>query len=573
MSLKKLFSILSVTVALCLCTINVSAENPTSTASETENVEALFDDSSTGYYTDFNASYFDTSAQTFTTSNTFSSVGGTAATQTIWTKVKSASTKNIAFGYVFTKHGGGNWDTSAIKKGAYIEVAYKKKSLVGNSDIYLDLYSTSAVSLKNTAYSHHFVYPSKVFYSAGVCTATFNYSSITSAYGTHFNSLDRLSVKTNTYSPTTLNRVKFVNGTGAVADTKTESWVRNKNGNIAFIGDSISDFARLLNGDWNTLLGRNDCVNYGIAASTTSNVLSRLSELKNKQYSKAFLICGINDLSRGGTVSSVIANDKKIIAQLKKYNPSIQVYLVSLIPFECGRVNLKPSVVTNMNKALKNLASSSGNAVSYVNVYSSFAKSDGYAVSSYLLDGLHPNAKGYKIMASVFQKYVRAKSSSAYTVSLSKKSYYYTAKAIKPKVTVKYKGKVLAPSKYTVSYCRNTKMGQATIKVKIKGNNNSICSLFNIIPTKTPIKVVKRTTKSVTFSLAKYKQIDGIVIYRVSTNGTKYEMSRIKSDAGTFTAYALKPKTVYYFTARSYKIIDGVRCYGAWSKATYTKTR
>lgn len=566
MSLKKLLLILSVTVALCLCTFNVSAESSANSVPVTENDELLFDDSSSDYYTDFDASFSDTSSLT-------SLVRGKSTTQTIWTKVKSASCKNIAFGYVFTKHAGGKWDTSAVKKGAYIKICYSKSSLVSNSDIYVDLYSTSATSLKNVAYAHRYVYPSSVYYAGGVCTAYFNYSSITSSYGTHFNSLDRLSVKTNTSATTTLRSVKFVNGTGAVADTQTESWVRNKNGNVAFLGDSISDFARLLNGDWNTLLGRNDCVNYGVSASTTANVFSRLSELKDKQYSKVFLICGINDLTKGSSVSSVIANDKKIVAQLKKYNPSIQVYLVSVLPFTKGRENIPASTVVSMNKALKSLASSSGKAVTYVNVYSSFVKSDGYAISSYLMDGLHPSAKGYKIMANILKKYVREKSSSSYTVSLSKKSYYYTAKAIKPAVTVKYNGKVLSSAKYTVKYYRNIKMGQATIKVKIKGNNNSICAFFNIVPTKTPITVAKRTVNSVTFSLNKYKQIDGIVIYRVSANGTKTEVSRIKGDAGTYTANGLKSNTVYYFTARSYKIIDGVRCYGAWSKATYTKTR
>ncbi|MBP5305977.1 MAG: hypothetical protein J6Z02_09025 [Lachnospiraceae bacterium] len=57
------------------------------------------------------------------------------------------------------------------------------------------------------------------------------------------------------------------------------------------------------------------------------------------------------------------------------------------------------------------------------------------------------------------------------TISLAKKSYTYTGKAIKPKVTVTYKGKTLKKgTDYKVTYANNVNVGKGTVKVKGLGS-------------------------------------------------------------------------------------------------------
>ncbi|MDE6659783.1 MAG: Ig-like domain-containing protein [Eubacterium sp.] len=76
------------------------------------------------------------------------------------------------------------------------------------------------------------------------------------------------------------------------------------------------------------------------------------------------------------------------------------------------------------------------------------------------------------------------------TVTLSSYSYEYTGKAIKPSVTIKdSNGKKIDSSNYTVSYSNNTKIGQATVKIKFKGNySGSITKNFDIVFTVNSVK-------------------------------------------------------------------------------------
>lgn len=69
-------------------------------------------------------------------------------------------------------------------------------------------------------------------------------------------------------------------------------------------------------------------------------------------------------------------------------------------------------------------------------------------------------------------------------VTLSKTSYYYTGKIIKPGVTVKYNGKNLSKgTDYTVSYSDKVSMGKVSVKISGKGKyKGSVTQKFNILP-------------------------------------------------------------------------------------------
>lgn len=71
-----------------------------------------------------------------------------------------------------------------------------------------------------------------------------------------------------------------------------------------------------------------------------------------------------------------------------------------------------------------------------------------------------------------------------FTLKLASETIDYTGKAVKPKITVTYKGKKVAAKNYTVKYSNNKETGTATILVTGKGSykNCTGYTTFEIIP-------------------------------------------------------------------------------------------
>lgn len=210
---------------------------------------------------------------------------------------------------------------------------------------------------------------------------------------------------TTTPREVTLHRIAYFAGEGDPVDTSDGRWSRPDNG-IAFIGDSICQNPIYSFGDWNTILGRNDCANFGIGAQTTVECRARIGEIASRDYSAVVFICGINDIGRGYTKEEIVANYSAMITAIKEQNPDCQFIIVSVLPTteafyagQQGKINL-------LNMALKRYASKTP-GVTFVDVYSSFtAKTGAYAYPELLSDGLHPNREGYAVMAEILKPYL-----------------------------------------------------------------------------------------------------------------------------------------------------------------------
>ncbi|MCR4710156.1 MAG: leucine-rich repeat domain-containing protein [Clostridiales bacterium] len=74
----------------------------------------------------------------------------------------------------------------------------------------------------------------------------------------------------------------------------------------------------------------------------------------------------------------------------------------------------------------------------------------------------NPDTKGWELFITIYKPE---------KFTLSKTSYTYTGKALKPKVTVTNSvGSVIGPENYKVTYANNTKVGKATATVTFKGS-------------------------------------------------------------------------------------------------------
>ncbi|MEJ7826742.1 MAG: GDSL-type esterase/lipase family protein [Segetibacter sp.] len=96
---------------------------------------------------------------------------------------------------------------------------------------------------------------------------------------------------------------------------------------IVFLGNSISFWT-----DWNELLGTRHAKNRGIPGDLTFGVLERLDEIIDGKPAKAFILIGINDISKNISDSIIINNYKRMVNRIQSGSPKTKIYLQSLFP-------------------------------------------------------------------------------------------------------------------------------------------------------------------------------------------------------------------------------------------------
>ena len=161
------------------------------------------------------------------------------------------------------------------------------------------------------------------------------------------------------------------------------------------IGDSITDGA-----EWHELLKSNDVVNRGIGGDTTKGVLNRMSSITSSNAQIAFIMIGINDISRGESVNDIYKNYKEIIKNLKV--SQITPYIQSTILANGNAVNLNSSIA-ELNEKLKLLASEEG--LIYIDLNKGLSP-NGALKNEFTRDGVHLNGKGYSVWKSLIAPYI-----------------------------------------------------------------------------------------------------------------------------------------------------------------------
>ncbi|MBQ4118987.1 MAG: fibronectin type III domain-containing protein [Clostridia bacterium] len=169
----------------------------------------------------------------------------------------------------------------------------------------------------------------------------------------------------------------------------------------------------------------------------------------------------------------------------------------------------------------------------------------------------------------------------AKSFKLSTTAYTYNGKAKKPSVTVKDSaGKKLVKNKdYTVSYKNNTKVGKATVTIKLKGNYTGTKTLtFKINPKKAGVSKLTAAKKSLKVKITKQSsQVTGYEIqYSTSKKFTKSttKTKKVTSYKTTsVTLKSLKAKKTYYVRVRTYKTVNGKKYYSGWSTYKSKKTK
>lgn len=320
---------------------------------------------------------------------------------TLYSGSVTAAARNTHMAFVFTAHVGGTWDAGRINEGSWLRADY----FGAENGIYLAFASFSGATNWVAVYADETgVNEDGSFYSI------FRYENFAKAFGTNFVKLDQIQIYSATSSAVTLTGLYYFAGTGERVDSGDATWEKPDSG-IAFIGDSIvhnplCDTSHLGGIDWNGILGRTDCVNYGIGGQTTRECAARIGELAQKHYEKLVILCGINDIGRNYSNAVIAANYTAIIEAMQASNPDIEIFIISVLPTEPVYYTNAQDKIVALNDTLRALADEM-RGVQFVDCYSSFVDTETqYCREGLTFDGLHPNLDGYAIIAEILTPYL-----------------------------------------------------------------------------------------------------------------------------------------------------------------------
>ena len=219
------------------------------------------------------------------------------------------------------------------------------------------------------------------------------------------------------------------------------------------------------------------------------------------------------------------------------------------------------ATVSNLNKK------SAGKVISYTGKV--VGAPSGYSISIKSANGT----------VNVTSKYTKI--TKKLNLKLSKTSYVYTGKNLKPAVTV-YNGKKKVASKYyTVTYKNNKNTGYATVIVKGKGKFAKYAgkATFTIKPKQMRKPSVKSTAKkTLAVGWVRDAQATKYVVQYSQNNKfqgkTTKSVTINKNTIGKTTLKGLASGRYYYVRVRSYKVVNGKNIYApSWSQVVKVKVK
>lgn len=170
---------------------------------------------------------------------------------------------------------------------------------------------------------------------------------------------------------------------------------------VVFLGDSITDFWRL-----NEYFPDRDFVNRGISGQTTGQMLGRMkADVMDLHPEAVVILAGTNDLARDIPLTG-IEDNYVMIADLASAM-KIKVIFASLLPVSDAHKDVNPSYertqarppvyIKALNEWLERYCGQRG--YGYLNYFPALVDAKGQFDADLSDDGLHPNSKGYRLMA------------------------------------------------------------------------------------------------------------------------------------------------------------------------------
>jgi lysophospholipase L1-like esterase len=188
---------------------------------------------------------------------------------------------------------------------------------------------------------------------------------------------------------------------------------------VVFYGDSITDFWHL-----NEYFPDRAFINRGISGQITGEMLGRLKDdVINLRPSVVVILAGTNDLARGISLTGIEDNLLMIADLCDIYH--VKVVMASVLPVSdyhkdenasYERTPARPPIfIKALNEWMETFCANRHHV--YLNYHAAMVDAKGELKEDLADDGLHPNAKGYRIMAPLaldaIQKALPAKAAPA----------------------------------------------------------------------------------------------------------------------------------------------------------------
>lgn len=154
-------------------------------------------------------------------------------------------------------------------------------------------------------------------------------------------------------------------------------------------------------------------LNQGISGETSAGLLRRLDLFDQTQPQTIFVMIGINDLLRGVSEQTLLANQRLILQDLQTAHPQAQIVLQSILPHaeasswegHSRLLAISNQRIQSINAQLEEMARQSG--AYFLDLYPLFANPDGYLRPELSTDGLHLSPQGYQTWSIALQVYSR----------------------------------------------------------------------------------------------------------------------------------------------------------------------
>lgn len=170
---------------------------------------------------------------------------------------------------------------------------------------------------------------------------------------------------------------------------------------VVFFGDSITDLWHL-----NEYFPDNDYLNRGISGQTSGQLLQRMkNDVIDLHPQTVLILIGTNDLARDTPVTTIEGNYQMLADLASAYK--IKVIFASVLPVSDyhkdqdpsyeRRLQRPPALIKALNDWLQTFCSQRGYV--YLDYYAATVDQATQLQSDLSDDGLHPNAKGYRVMA------------------------------------------------------------------------------------------------------------------------------------------------------------------------------
>ncbi|HEV2501336.1 MAG TPA: SGNH/GDSL hydrolase family protein [Terriglobia bacterium] len=172
-------------------------------------------------------------------------------------------------------------------------------------------------------------------------------------------------------------------------------------GRVVFMGDSITDFWPLAQ----SFPGK-PYVNRGISGQITTQMLTRIfPDVIDLKPAAVIILAGTNDIAGnfGPETVRMVEENIEAMTELAQKN-NIKVILCLLTPVSDytahkQTTNRPPSDILELNRWIRNYAEKAH--VGFADYYAVTVDAQGMFRQGYSNDGLHPNARGYQLLAPV----------------------------------------------------------------------------------------------------------------------------------------------------------------------------